>query len=268
MYMSRLSALKEFSFMKVLRENGFNVPEPLAQNRHTVVMELVDAFPLRQISNVPSAAGLYAELIGIVMRLAGFGLIHGDFNEFNILVREDEVVKAPQGQTNEAREDETYREAQDPGTKNMHKPSNFVTPVIIDFPQMVSIDHINADTYFDRDIHCIKRFFERRYNFVSLDQGPFFADARNLTRRRKGKRLDVEVEASGFSKKMAKELEQYIQVVDAAGNENHDEDWRSRDADPDKSDESDSADDRSDTSPLPSEPLKDDKGLSNVAQIS
>ncbi|KAL2056174.1 hypothetical protein ABVK25_003817 [Lepraria finkii] len=89
MYMSRLSALKEYSFMQVLNKNGFNVPEPVAQSRHTVVMELMDTFPLRQIQSVPDPAGLYAELIDVILRLASFGLIHGDFNEFNILIKEN-----------------------------------------------------------------------------------------------------------------------------------------------------------------------------------
>ena len=207
MYMSRLSALKEFAFMKALKDNGFRVPEPVAQNRHTVVMELIDAFPLRQIQEVPDPAGLYAELIDIVLRLATFGLIHGDFNEFNILIREDETLK-----TGNARDIET--ENPEP------RPNINLTPVIIDFPQMVSIDHTNAEMYFDRDINCIKRFFERRFKFVSDEPGPFFADAKRLA---KGKRLDVEVEASGFSKKMAKELENYMQEIGVDGDGSHDQ---------------------------------------------
>lgn len=46
MYMSRLAAMKEFAFMKVLHENGFPVPTPIDISRHCVVMELIDAFPL------------------------------------------------------------------------------------------------------------------------------------------------------------------------------------------------------------------------------
>ena len=204
MYMSRLSALKEFAFMKVLKENGFRVPEPLAQSRHTVVMELIDAFPLRQIQEVPNPSGLYAELIEIVLRLAKFGLIHGDFNEFNILIREEQSPAAETSRNTETEDSDS-------------KAGVALIPVIIDFPQMVSIDHTNAEMYFDRDINCIKRFFERRFNFVSDEPGPFFADVKKLARGAKSKRLDVEVEASGFSKKMAKELEKYMQEVGVDG---------------------------------------------------
>lgn len=178
MYMSRLAALKEFEFMKALRAAGFPVPEPVGQNRHTVIMSLIDAFPMRQISKVGDAAPLYAELLSLIVRLAQHGLIHGDFNEFNILVEE-------------------RQESEDKVS---------LIPTIIDFPQMVSIDHANAEYYFDRDVACIKRFFERRFGFTSDEPGPFFKDAiKTIT-----KRLDVDVQASGFSKKMAKELELYM----------------------------------------------------------
>ena len=178
MYMSRLAAIKEFEFMKVLRREGFPVPEPVGQNRHTVIMGLIDAFPMRTISKVGDPATLYSELLEFIVRFAQHGLIHGDFNEFNILI------------------EEKYE-----GEERVQ-----LIPTIIDFPQMVSIDHANAEYYFDRDVACIKRFFDRRFGFTSDEPGPFFKDAI----KRVVKRLDVEVEASGFSKKMAKELDTYM----------------------------------------------------------
>lgn len=202
MYMSRLAAMKEYAFMQALRENGFSVPEPIAQNRHTIVMELIDAFPLRQIAKVADPAKLYSELMNIILELARFGLIHGDFNEFNILIKEeqdpDAKGKAP---ISEEEEDENL----------------ILTPVLIDFPQMVSVDHVNAEMYFDRDVECIKRYFKRKFKFVSDSKGPTFAQARKLLLKNPGKRLDIEVEASGFSRKMAKELEAYMKEVGANG---------------------------------------------------
>ena len=169
------------------------------------------------------------------MRLAKFGLIHGDFNEFNILIREDEV---PKDQDPSPQEDQSTQEEPQPSNPEPPtKPPPTLTPVIIDFPQMVSIDHANAEMYFDRDINCIKRFFERRFNFVSDEPGPFFADARELASgRKRAKRLDVEVEASGFSKKMAKELEKYMQAVGVQGDgEDDDESRRGGSVDTDES---------------------------------
>ncbi|KAK4925407.1 hypothetical protein LTR28_012259, partial [Elasticomyces elasticus] len=81
-------------------------------------------------------------------------------------------------------------------------------PVLIDFPQMLSISHPDAQSYFDRDVSCIKRFFQRRFGFTSDTPGPFFADA--VEPRQLVKRLDVEVQASGFSKKIVKELEAHL----------------------------------------------------------
>ena len=211
--------------MKALHENGFNVPEPIVHNRHTVVMALVDALPLRQIQNVPDPAGLYADLIQIVLRLASFGLIHGDFNEFNILVREDEIPDEPEEPRNtlensmsEIRNLSLNEHGQPPRSRldpTIPKASISITPVIIDFPQMVSIDHVNAQMYFDRDVECIKRFFERRFDFVSTEPGPYFTEAKSRAGGKKTRRLDVEVEASGFSRKMAKELEKYMQAIEA-----------------------------------------------------
>ncbi|OCK79355.1 hypothetical protein K432DRAFT_405673 [Lepidopterella palustris CBS 459.81] len=217
MYMSRLAAMKEYAFMKVLRDNGFPVPEPIAQSRHTVVMSLVDAFPLRQISSIPDPAGLYAELLALIVQLASFGLIHGDFNEFNILVEEiatpatKSTLSSPSGAP--AQTDNTLVQPSTDSTDSSPPPAVTLVPTIIDFPQMISIDHTDAIFYFDRDVNCIKRFFSRRFHFTSDEPGPFFSDAIKHVR----KRLDVEVEASGFSRKMAKELDAYMKEVGVDG---------------------------------------------------
>ncbi|RTE80788.1 hypothetical protein BHE90_004745 [Fusarium euwallaceae] len=205
MYLSRLAAMKEFAFMKALREEGFPVPKPIAQSRHTIVMSLIDAFPLRQISDVPDPASLYADLIGLILRLAKHGLIHGDFNEFNILVKE-ERTKSEDGQEVVSLE-----------------------PIIIDFPQMVSMEHQNAEMYFDRDVNCIKRFFERRFHFVTTEPGPFFKNAKKTVGKDGVTRLDATVEASGFTKKMLKDLEAAIKdkaetKEQAADDEDEDDD--------------------------------------------
>ncbi|PVH94926.1 RIO1-domain-containing protein [Periconia macrospinosa] len=214
MYMSRLAALKEFEFMKALRREGFPVPEPIGQNRHTVIMSLIDAFPMRQISAVGDPASLYAELLSLIVRLAQYGLIHGDFNEFNILVEE---------------------KAKDDGSVEL-------IPTIIDFPQMVSISHSNAEYYFDRDVACIKRFFDRRFGFTSDEPGPFFKDStKKIT-----KRLDVEVEASGFSKKMAKELDAYMKEHGIDGDAGGIEGDEGEDEDDDNDDEIEQIEEKTD----------------------
>ncbi|KAK5132410.1 hypothetical protein LTR08_009093 [Meristemomyces frigidus] len=182
MHLSRLAAQKEHAFMRVLYREGFPVPEPVAWSRHTIVMEFIDSFPLRMIESVPDPGKLYGELMEMIVALAKRGLIHGDFNEFNILVKE--------------------------GTKG---DKVILTPIMIDFPQMVSTQHANAQMYFDRDVEGVRRYFERKLKYVSDEAGPFFADA--LKTADPERRLDVEVEASGFSKKMARELDRYVEFT-------------------------------------------------------
>ncbi|KAH7206411.1 RIO1 family-domain-containing protein [Fusarium oxysporum] len=215
MYLSRLAAMKEFAFMKALREEGFPVPEPIAQSRHTIVMSLIDAFPLRQIAEVPDPASLYADLIALILRLAKQGLIHGDFNEFNILIKEN-VTKSEDGEE-----------------------ALTLEPVIIDFPQMISMEHQNAEMYFDRDVNCIKRFFERRFHFVPTEPGPFFRHAKKTVGKDGVKRLDATVEASGFTKRMLKDLEAAIKEKgDQAAQHSGDEDDEDEDDDNDEDEES------------------------------
>ena len=184
MYLSRLAAQKEHAFMKVLHREGFPVPKPIAWNRHTIVMEFIDAFPLRMIDSVPEPNKLYAELVELIVGLGRRGLIHGDFNEYNILIKEDEQ----------------------PGGRIK------LVPIVIDFPQMVSTNHVNADMYFDRDVACIKKYFERKFKYTFDEKGPFLKDV--LEKVDREKRLDVEVEASGFSRQQAKALERYVNVIE------------------------------------------------------
>jgi len=129
LYLSRLAATKEHVFMKVLHENGFPVPTPIDANRHGIIMNLIDGSPLNQVRELNDPETVYLELMELIIRFGTHGLIHGDFNEFNIMI--SDVGKI----------------------------------TVIDFPQMVSIKHPNARMYFERDVNCIRRFFRKRFNY-------------------------------------------------------------------------------------------------------
>jgi RIO kinase 2 len=43
-----------------------------------------------QINNIDNPHDLYTTLMDIIVRLAEHGLIHGDFNEFNIILSDDQ----------------------------------------------------------------------------------------------------------------------------------------------------------------------------------
>ncbi|XP_043919849.1 serine/threonine-protein kinase RIO2 [Protopterus annectens] len=159
LYLSRLAAMKEFAYMKALYDRGFPVPRPVDYNRHAVVMELLNGYPLCQVHQVEDSSAMYSECMDLIVKLANHGLIHGDFNEFNLMLDDDDHI------------------------------------TMIDFPQMVSTSHPNAEWYFDRDVKCIRDFFLRRFGYES-ELYPTFKDIR------KESCLDVEIEVSGYTKEM------------------------------------------------------------------
>lgn len=66
-------------------------------------------FPIIQVKDLKNPAKTYADCMELILKLANHGLIHGDFNEFNLMCNDDDVI------------------------------------TMIDFPQMVSIDHKNGE---------------------------------------------------------------------------------------------------------------------------
>ena len=88
LYMSRLAAIKEYAFMKALYAHGFPTPIPFDQNRHVVAMSRVKGFPMAQIKTgkMYGAENIFEICIEILIRIAQHGLIHCDFNEFNLMI--------------------------------------------------------------------------------------------------------------------------------------------------------------------------------------
>ena len=237
MYMSRLAAQKEWAFMKVghpfaplslsvfpsltrcglcpppfflsfqvLHANGFPVPTPIDQSRHCILMELIDAYPLRQIDEHDDPGSLYAKLMALLVRFARAGLIHGDFNEFNILIRREDGE-----------------------------------PIVIDFPQMVSTSHREAEWFFNRDVACIRTFFRRRFRYESKVWPRFSRSL--LDDSVESFKLDVQVEASGFGKSEAKALEDYMNGLKATGQMDEDEEEDEEDESDDDDEEQQSGED-------------------------
>lgn len=190
LYLSRLSAMKEYAYMKALFDNGFPVPKPIDFNRHTVVMQLIPGYPLCQVHEVADVNQVYDDIMNLIVHLGNYGLIHSDFNEFNLMLNDKDKI------------------------------------TLIDFPQMVSTSHLNAEFYFDRDVQCVRDFFKRRFNFES-ELYPKFSDLKRISS------LDVAVNASGFSKEI-KELDDVMDELNLhdrtevdAQNESKDEDEES-----------------------------------------
>lgn len=91
--------------MEVLFQNKFPVPVPISNNRHAILMSFINGFPLQKVKSIAQPEIGYNTLLDLVERFAKNGLIHSDFNEFNIMIDKSQKI------------------------------------FIIDFPQMVSTTH-------------------------------------------------------------------------------------------------------------------------------
>ena len=136
LYMSRLAAIKEYAFMRALHEHEFPVPIPFDQNRHVVAMSRVSGFPMAQIKTgqMEGAETIFGDCIDILKRLAQHGLIHCDYNEFNLMISSEGDI------------------------------------TMIDFPQMVSTNHPNAIELFNRDVNGLYKFFSMKMRYDVPDE--------------------------------------------------------------------------------------------------
>lgn len=156
LYMSRIASLKEHAFMRALHARGFPTPTPYDANRHAICMSLIKAYPMVNIKGLSNPETVYHALIQQIINFAEHGLVHGDFNEFNLMINDQEDI------------------------------------TVIDFPQMTSTSHLNAQFYFERDVKCIQRFFSKRFGLAFEGVPVLEKDVeKNID-------LDKEVKASGY----------------------------------------------------------------------
>lgn len=92
LYMSRVASLKEFAFMTALHKRGFPTPTPYDANRHGIVMSLVKAYPMVNVKGLINPEQVYHRLIELIIQFAEHGLVHGDFNEFNLMIADNEDI--------------------------------------------------------------------------------------------------------------------------------------------------------------------------------
>jgi RIO kinase 2 len=121
---SRNSAEREYEALKTLHPN-VSVPLPIAQNRHAVVMSLIEGLILNRTA-LESPEQTLDEILDNVRKAYSAGIIHSDLSEYNILVENGKCI-------------------------------------LIDWPQWIATDHPNADTIVGRDIDNILAFFKRKY---------------------------------------------------------------------------------------------------------
>nr|CDS31801.1 serine:threonine protein kinase rio2 [Hymenolepis microstoma] len=182
LYLDRLAAKREYEMMQILYDDGLPVPCPLANNRNAVVMSLIpDAVPLCKVlpatlraGNASLASSLYSQAKEILAKITAEGLVHGDFNEFNLLIS---------GLVDELGEET--------GDAEIAKRAKLV---LIDFPQMISRDHWTAQEIYERDLDGILSFFGK-----FLDIAPDEMPPRNLKEIPRTGYMDIKLKAPGYS---------------------------------------------------------------------
>ena len=124
---SRRSAEREYLALTTLHPK-VSVPLPIDQNRHTVVMSLVNGTNLNHCRlEVPDE--VLEDILDNVRCAYHAGVIHADLSEFNILMEEGRCV-------------------------------------LIDWPQWTETTHPNARVILERDIDNILTFFKRKYQVL------------------------------------------------------------------------------------------------------
>ncbi|KAF7684314.1 Serine/threonine-protein kinase RIO2 [Astathelohania contejeani] len=125
--MSKTSARREYEFLNLFK--GLNVPKVYAYNRHAVVMEYLENYiPLHKCLEFDKEA-VYNNMVNFVKKLRDLGYVHGDFNEFNVMVNCDGEI------------------------------------VVIDFPQCMKLGNDQAEEYLKRDFECIENYFKQKFNY-------------------------------------------------------------------------------------------------------
>jgi RIO kinase 2 len=128
LFQSRLAAEREFQALKLVYEHGVAVPKPLSQNRHAVVMGIIEGAELAKWKEISKPEKVLKEILRNVKKAyLKAGVIHVDLSEYNIILK-----------------------------PNMHI-------LIIDWPQYVMANHPNAQQLLMRDVRNVLKYFSRKY---------------------------------------------------------------------------------------------------------
>jgi len=127
LFQSRLAAEKEMRALRLLHPNGVAVPEPISQNRHVIVMGMIEGAELAELRKITKPERTLKEILRNVRKAyLKAGVIHADLSEYNIIIRPDGHI------------------------------------LIIDWPQYVLKEHPNAEQLLARDLRNVLQYFNRK----------------------------------------------------------------------------------------------------------
>ncbi|MCW4019204.1 MAG: serine/threonine protein kinase [Candidatus Bathyarchaeota archaeon] len=149
LFQSRLAAEKEFEALKLVHQRGVAVPEPISQNRHAIVMGVIEGGELEKWRGIEHPTEILREILVNVRRaFLDACVVHGDLSEYNIILKPD-----------------------------MHM-------LIIDWPQFLLRNHPNAQERLTRDVKNVLDYFARKFRIkVSLEEAVDFVSGKTETLR-------------------------------------------------------------------------------------
>lgn len=121
------TAKKEYDILTYLKDSSNSYPTPLYRSFHCIVMDAIYGNRLSDIENLNDPELVLEKIIDSIAIAYRKGYINGDLNEYNILIDDDNVF-------------------------------------ILDWPQAVKVDAINADTVLTRDVKNILKYFSKKFD--------------------------------------------------------------------------------------------------------
>jgi len=127
------TAKREYDILNYLRQSSTSFPTPLYRSFHCIVMEPFYGSRLADAESLDDPQSVLEKIISNVKIAYQNGYINGDLNEYNIMVNNDNIF-------------------------------------ILDWPQAIKVDTINANVGLLKDVKNILKFFSKKYK-IETDVG-------------------------------------------------------------------------------------------------
>jgi len=127
-HQSRIAAKKEYKALEILYPKGVAVPKPIKQNRHVLVISIIEGAELYHYPELPNPQAILNEILANIRKAyQDARIIHSDLSPYNIIFKLNQHI------------------------------------LIIDWPQYVTIKHPNAQQLLKRDLRNVLRYFQRKH---------------------------------------------------------------------------------------------------------